>query len=121
MSNLKLHEIRYRVGQMIGVISGCCTCLLWMLAIWSPASLLSLTPASMGVAVAMTLIAIFAVLASIRGHGGVLIVLFAISFFPVGLYLIAVPHWLRWIGLANTGFLIAGLLMFRTTPSATKV
>jgi hypothetical protein len=104
-------DLLYKLGQIVGITSGIAAAMLWMLSIWDPASGFSFSYASFAVVLVMTLIAIFAVIASIKGHGTVLIVLFAISFFPIGLYVLAVPYWLRWVGLANLGFLVAALLI----------
>jgi len=101
----------YKAAQIIGVISGLSGCLLWLLTIGDPASTFSFSTASFAVVFVMILISIIAIIASIKGHGTMLIVLFAVSFFPIGLYVIAIPHWLRWVGLVNIGYLIAGLLI----------
>lgn len=101
----------YKTGQLCGIVSGTVSCVLWMLTIWDPASVFSFSIAGFAVVFAMILISIIAIIASIKGHGTALIVLFAVAFFPIGLYVIAVPHWIRWTGLANLGFLAAGLLI----------
>jgi len=103
----------FKTGQITGIISGAVSCILWMLTMWDPASVFSFSVASFAVVFAMILLAIIAVIASIKGHSTVLFVTFAISFFPIGLYVIAVPHWLRWVGLANIGYLAAGFLIQR--------
>ncbi len=64
----------------------------------------------------MILIAIGVVIASTKGHGIMLIIFFAISFLPIGLYVLTIPHWLRWVGLVNLGYLAAGLLIWRARP-----
>ena len=99
----------YLLGQIIGTVSGVGTCALWMMAIWFPFSGLTLSGASLIVAIVMIMIALFAVIASINAHGGVLLFLFLASFFPVGLYLLGLSGWYRWIGVFNLGFLLAGL------------
>jgi len=106
-------DVFYKLGQIIGTSSGVVTCILWTLAMWDPASGFSFSFASFAVVFVMILIAIIAVIASTKGHGKVLIVLFAISFFPIGMYVLAIPHWLHWVGLANIGLLVAGLLIRR--------
>jgi len=67
----------------------------------------------------MMMFALFAVIASLRGHGFALVI-FIVSFFPVGGYLLGVPHWLRWIGVSNLGFLVAGLMIMYSTRKATR-
>ena len=71
------------------------------------------------IGVLMMLFAIFAVIASLRGHGPVLMIMFIMSFFPVGGYLLGIPHWLRWIGVSDLGFLVAGLMIMYSTRKAT--
>jgi hypothetical protein len=68
----------------------------------------------------MMLFSIFAVIASVRGHGVALVVMFIMSFFPVGAYLFGIPHWLRWIGVTDLGFLVAGLMILYSTPKAAE-
>ena len=67
----------------------------------------------------MMVVAIFAVIASLRGHAVALMVMFIVSFFPVGGYLLGIPHWLRWIGVSNLGFLVAGLMIMYSTRKET--
>ena len=105
--------IPYRAGQVIGAVSGVASALLWTTMIWDPASTFDFSLLSYAVVFIMILVSIIVVAASVQGHGGVLIVLFAISFFPVGLYVLAVAHWIRWVGIADAGFLVAGLLIWR--------
>lgn len=105
--------IRYRIGQVTGVVAGATSCLLWTLMIWDPAGTFSFSLLSFIVVFLMILVSIISVIAAVQGHGGVLIVLFALSFFPVGLYVLAVAHWIRWVGIADAGFLVAGLLIWR--------
>jgi hypothetical protein len=105
--------ILYRIGQIIGVSSGVASSILWTLAMWDPASGLSFSFMSFAVVFIMILIGIFSIIASLKGHSTVLVVLFAIAFFPVGLYMLGVPHWLQWAGLANVGLLFAALLLRR--------
>ena len=111
---------RYIVGQLIGVVSGVGVFALWMAAIWFPSAELTLSGASFIVALVMAIVAIFAIIASLRKHGTVLMVLFMASFFPVGLYLFGVPHWVRWIGAFNLGYLIAGFVIWRTRRSLSE-
>jgi hypothetical protein len=40
-------------------------------------------------------------------------VLFFASFFPIGLFLLGIPGWVRVIGVLNVGYLIAGLVAWR--------
>jgi hypothetical protein len=65
-------------------------------------------------ALLLTVLALFAVIASLKGHATVLVLLFLASFFPVGMFLMSVDHWLRWSGWVDLGLLVAALLL-RTT------
>ncbi|MCR4300808.1 MAG: hypothetical protein NUV51_04290 [Sulfuricaulis sp.] len=108
----------YLVGQVIGAASGIGACGSWLVAMWFPSSDLTLSGASFAVAFMMALLAIGAVIASIRGHSSVLMVLFFASLFPVGIFLLTVPHWLQWIGVLNLGYLMAALLIWPNRRSS---
>jgi len=104
-------QLALKTGRLIGVVAGSLSCLLWIAALWDPSSPFSFSPASMLVVFLMILIGVLTVIASIKGNSTMLLVLFFVSFLPIGLYVIAVPHWIRWVGITNTGFLLAGLLL----------
>ena len=104
-------QLALKTGRLVGVVAGSLSCLLWIAALWDPASPFSFSPASMLVVFLMILIGVLTVIASIKGNSTMLLVLFFVSFLPIGLYVIAVPHWIRWVGITNTGFLLAGLLL----------
>jgi len=107
----------FKLGQVIGITSGIFTCLLWVLMMWELTATFSFSIASYAVVFIMVLMAIIAMVASLKGRSGVLVVIFGISFFPIGLYVLAVPHWIHWVGLANIGFLLAGIVIWRFRPS----
>ena len=108
-------------GKAVGAVSGVFACAMWIAALWAPDPSLPLTGASFVTAIAMAFLAIFAVIASVRGHGVALLVLFFASFFPVGVYLMGVPHWLRWVGICNLGYLLAGVAIWRSGKSLPSV
>ena len=108
--------ILFKSGQITGMSAGAITALLWMLALWSPDAAFSFNIASMAVILTMVILAVVAIVASLKGHAAVLIVIFGVSFFPVGLYVLGIPHWIQWVGLANIGFLLAGLMIWRFHP-----
>lgn len=85
---------------------------------WFPSSNLTLSGTSFVVAFVMALLAIGAVLASTRRHSSVLVGLFFVSFFPIGVFLLTLPHWIHWIGVLNFGYLIAGLLIWPNRSSS---
>lgn len=108
-----MREIIRCIGKFTGVVSGAGACASWMVALWAPSPALSLSGVGFAVALLMALLAIVAVIASVHGHGITLLVLFFTSFFPIGLYLLGVPGWVRLIGVLNLGYLIAGLVAWR--------
>ncbi len=105
-----------KAGRLTGVVAGSVSCLLWIAALWDPTSPFSFSPASMLVVFLMIVTGVLVVIASLKGNSTMLLVLFFVSFLPIGLYVIGIPHWIRWVGLANTGFLVAGLLLRRGGP-----
>lgn len=98
-------------GRGLGAVSGALVAVLWMLALWMPESGMALTGINFVVALLMALFALFAVIASVRGHATVLLVLFVASFFPVGVTLLGAEHWLAWAGRLNVCYLVAGALI----------
>jgi ABC-type multidrug transport system permease subunit len=115
-----LRTLSQYAGKIIGAASGVAACGLWLWALGTPQGTFSLSAAYIAIGVLMILIAIFAVIASVRGHGLALVVMFMMSFFPVGAYLSGMPHWLRWIGVADLGFLVAGLMIWCSTPKTVE-
>jgi len=114
-----LRSLSYYAGRIIGAASGVAACGLWLWALGTPQGTFSLSAVHIAIGVLMMLFAIFAVIASVRGHGLALLIMFIMSFFPVGAYLYGTPLWLRWIGVSNIGFLLAGLLIMYSTRKAT--
>lgn len=81
---------------------------------WGPTSILSLSGTSFAGAFVMSMLAIVAVIASVRGHSIVLMVIFFVSFFPIGFFFLSEPHWLNWTGILNLGYLLGAVLMWKT-------
>ena len=115
-----LRTLSHYAGKIIGAASGVAACGLWLWALGTPQGTFSLSALHISIGVLMMLFAIFAVIASVRGHGVALVVVFIMSFFPVGGYLFGIPHWLRWIGVLNLGFLVAGLMIWYSTPKTAE-
>ena len=90
----------------------------WAFALWVPSAGLTITGVSVITALLLVLFALFAAIASFHGHGAVVMLLFLASFFPVGVFLLRVDHWLKWAGFADLGLLVAALLMFATRHAA---
>lgn len=102
-------------GKIIGAASGAAACGLWLWALGTPQGIFSMSAVHIAIGVLMMLFAIVAVIASVRGHGLALLIVFIMSFFPVGAYLYGIPHWLRWIGVVDFGFLVGGLMILYST------
>ena len=115
-----LRTLSQYAGRIFGAASGVAACALWLWALGTPQGTFSLSALNIAIGVLMMLFAIFAVIASVRGHGLALVVIFIMSFFPVGGYLLGTPHWLRWIGVSDFGFLVAGLLIWYSTPKTAE-
>ncbi len=98
-------------GRGLGAVSGALVALLWTLALWMPESGMALTGINFVVGLLMALLGLFAVIAAVRGHAGVLVVLFVASFFPVGVALAGADHWLAWAGRLDVCYLVAALLI----------
>ncbi len=113
------HGLFYKPGQILGVTSGVVTCVLWTLSMWDPTSALAFSTVSIVFVFVMILFGVIAIIASIKGHGTALLVLFVVSFLPIDMYVLTVQHWLNWVGLANIGYLVAGLLIKRATVRVT--
>jgi len=87
---------------------------------WMPSPPVPLTGIAFFVAMLMAILAIIAAIAAFHGHGIALVVLFFASFFPIGLFLLGVPGWMRVIGVLNLGYLFAGLVAWRM-PKANEI
>ena len=105
-------------GKFIGAASGVVACGLWLWVLATPQDTFVRAAVHIAVGALMMLLALFAVIASLRGHGLGLVIIFIVSFFLVGGYLLGIPHWLRWVGVANLGFLAAGLMIMYSTRKA---
>ncbi|HLF11378.1 MAG TPA: hypothetical protein VJA26_09185 [Gammaproteobacteria bacterium] len=106
------------LGRIVGAATGIVTSVCWVVAIWVPTAGLTLSGVSFVVALLMALLALFATIASVRGHVIVVMLVFLASFFPVGAFLITADHWLQWVGRSDIGFLVAAFLMWVGSRSA---
>ena len=109
-------NIFFKLGQTIGIVSGAVAAILWMMSLWSPETSFTFNIASTAVVLFMMVLAVIIIVASLKAHATVMIVIFGISFFPIGLYVLGVPHWIQWVGMANIGYLLAGVLIWRFKP-----
>ena len=106
------------LGRGIGALSGALLAVCWTYVMWVPAAGLHLSGVSFIVALLLALAGLFSVIAAVRGHSLVLILAFVASFFPIGVTLLQVDHWLRWAGWLDIGLLAGGVLMWLTTRDA---
>jgi hypothetical protein len=113
-----MRSIVNKLGRGLGIVCGAFLSAAWALAVWVPAAGVSVTGVSVIVALLFTVLALLAVIASIHGHFTVVTLLFIASFFPVGMSLLPVQHWPRFIGWADLGLLAAAVLMWSTRGSA---
>jgi hypothetical protein len=101
-------------GRALGALSGAVTSILWMYAIWFPSPEIGMSGVSVALAWFMAMLAIFAIIASVRGHHVVLFMAFLASFLPVGAFLLYVRDWPRWIGVLNLALLVASILLWQS-------
>jgi hypothetical protein len=105
-------------GRALGALCGAVLSVAWVFALWVPAARLTLSGVSVVVALLLAVFAVFATIASIRGHAVVVVLLFLASFFPIGAYLMPADHWLRWVGWFDLGLLLAAVLIWVTRRAA---
>ena len=97
-------------GRGVGAFASAATAILWLLAIWSPDTSDVLAGGlTLVVAHLLVVVSVVGVIASVRGHGNVMLAVFLLSFLPVGVVLLRADHWLRWIGVLNLLLLLAAL------------
>jgi hypothetical protein len=105
-------------GRALGALCGAVLSVAWVFALWVPEARLTLSGVSVVVALLLAIFAVFATIASIRGHAAVVVLLFLASFFTIGAYLMPVDHWLRWVGWVDLGLLLAAALIWITRRAA---
>jgi 4-amino-4-deoxy-L-arabinose transferase-like glycosyltransferase len=84
-----------------------------MYAIWFPSPEISMQGVGVAVAWLMAMLAVFAIIASVKGHHVVLFIAFLASFLPVGAMLLYVRDWPRWIGVLNLVLFVASVLLWQ--------
>jgi hypothetical protein len=106
------------LGRAVGLLCAAGVAVAWSVALWVPAA--GLTPTGISVVTALVLVAlaVFAGIAAAYGHAVVLALLFLASFFPVGAFLMPTDHWLKWVGWADLGLLVAAVLIRLTRRRA---
>jgi hypothetical protein len=103
------------VGRSIGAFASATSAALWLLAAWSPDTREMLAGGvTLFVACLFIIVCVVGVIASVRGHGNVMLIVFLLLFLPVGAVLLRADHWMRWIGVCNL-ILLCGALVTRWT------
>jgi hypothetical protein len=116
-TNVENASFLQKMGRGVGAFAAATSAVLWLLAVWSPETREMLAGGWTLVVVNLLIVAsVVGVIASVRGHGNVMLVVFLLSFLPVGAVLLQSDHWLRWIGILNLLLLVAALLTRWTRP-----
>lgn len=102
------------IGRALGALCGAALAVIWAFTFWVPSAGLTLPGTSPIGALMFTAFALFATIASLRGHATAVVLLFLASFFPVGASLIRIDHWLRIIGWLDVGLAVASALLWLT-------
>ena len=102
------------IGRGLGALCGAALAVIWASVFWVPAAGLTLPGTSAVGALMFAAFALFATIASVRGHATVVVLLFLASFFPVGASLLRVDHWLRIVGWLDVGLGFAAALLWLT-------
>ena len=102
------------IGRGLGALCGAALAVIWASVFWVPAAGLTLPGTSAVGALMFAAFALFATIASVRGHATVVVLLFLASFFPVGASLLRVDHWLRIVGWLDVGLSLAAALLWLT-------
>ena len=105
-------SLTHTIARYVGVVSSGGAAVLWVLVMWLPSArevLGSWSP--MVVGVILMFLAIIGALAALRGHANAMLGLFLAAFLPVGGVLIWANHWMRWIGVLNLLYLVAGMIV----------
>lgn len=109
------------LGRGLGAFVSAVSAVLWLLAVWSPDTGAIFTGGwALVVANLLIIVCVVGVIASVRGHGNVMLIAFLLSFLPVGAYLLRTDHWLRWIGILNLLLLVAALVTRSTRPRSER-
>jgi hypothetical protein len=100
------------LGRGIGLGASAITITLWNLFLFgNPYSTQGITAATHSVAYLMMFVALVGGLAAWKARPYLMLLVFALSFIPMGLYLLGTPGTFLWIGVANLGFLASGILL----------
>jgi len=103
------------IARAVGALCGAVLAVVWAVTLWVPAAGLNLSGISVVVALLLTVLAVFAVIASVHGHATVVVLLFLASFFPIGSWFFTwTERWLLGVAWLDVGLLVAAALMWLT-------
>jgi hypothetical protein len=111
---MRIRNTVHTIGRGLGALCGAALTVIWAFAFWVPTAGMTLPGISVVGALMFTVFALFAAIASFRGHATVVVLLFLASFFPVGASLIRIDHWLRIVGWLDIGLLVSSALLWLT-------
>ncbi len=112
---MRRSELVRRFGRATGIAAGTVAIALWMMF----AARIFTTGNNTGLLVALTMIAvaIAAIGGSIADSPGIVLIAFAVSFVPVGLYMLGSPSVFAGIGLANLLYFVSAALLWMARRS----
>ncbi|RJX19219.1 MAG: hypothetical protein C4570_05570 [Ammonifex sp.] len=99
-------------GQVIGIAAAIgAICLFAVLLYFNP-----YVKAEPGTDTSLTVLlmvaaAVFGIVASVKARPFWILIVFFVSFFPIGFYFLGTPGIFKWIGVCNIGFLVSAVLM----------
>lgn len=109
-------SITTRFGRWSGILSAAAALIFWAVsAVKNQLNPDLITGDAWIRTLVMLLVAAAGLLAALRQEPHMMLLVFLLSFFPVGLYLLGVPSLYRLIGVADLVFFLSGLLLFKKT------
>jgi hypothetical protein len=106
-----------KVARLLGLMSAAGTLGLYAMLVWA-------NPYSSGVLtlpiVLRMLVGLGGLWVAVKGQRYWMLLVFALSFVPLGMYMLRTPGLFRWIGILDLLYLVAGLLLF-VKPETAKV
>jgi len=108
-------RVALALARLVGFGAALCAFVLWVVTFIGEARVLEqdfgITPVTLVLDAIMAALALVAAWASLRSASLVLVAVSAVSFVPVGFYLMLLGGYFTWIGVCNLLCLAAGLLM----------
>ncbi len=104
------------LGRWLGVLSNLVAITFWLVFVGAnPYARGGIGGATTGIVCLMVLLALAGVLVSLRQRLGLMYLLFAVSFLPMGFYTLGTPGIFRFIGVADLFFLCAAVVTHVST------